>query len=108
MDFLSVLKIDNQKIKSIVSNSDFLILNSLRLLNRSLPILQSHREINPFLDNDHPAREAKESLKEKGIQYQDASPIYSSHKDVNEYLMDSLKNKQGQDLPKRRSLRMRR
>jgi len=87
MDFLSVLQLNRVEFKSLVQNSDFLIVNSLRLLNRCLPLLQSHKEVNLFLDNDLPAKQAKEALKEKDVQFNDASILYQRHKDVNEYLI---------------------
>lgn len=108
MDFLSVLKINNNEIKQLTVNSDFLILNSLRLLNRSLSIIQSYKETNLFLDNDAPAREAKEGLKGKGIAYKDASHLYKNNKDVNEYLVTKLKTKQDHALPRKRSKGIRR
>lgn len=108
IDFLSVLKIDNNEIKQLTINSDFLILNSLRLLNRSLTLLQSYKEANLFLDNDAPAREAKDGLKSKGIVYKDVSHLYKNNKDVNEYLIATLKANQGQTLPRKRSKGIRR
>jgi Toprim-like/CHC2 zinc finger len=108
MDFLSALSFDSGEIKKLSTNSDFLILNSLGLLKRSLPILQSHTEINLFLDNDHAAKEAKELLKEKGISFIDASSIYGKHKDVNEYLINEERDKQGQANTRRRTKGIRR
>lgn len=108
IDFLSLLKIDNSEIKQLTLNSDFLILNSLRLLNRNLTLLQSYKETCLFLDNDTPAREAKEGLKEKGIVYKDTSHLYKDSKDVNEYLIATLRAKQGQALPHKRSKGIRR
>jgi len=108
MDFLSVIQLDYREIKDLSKNSDFLVLNSLRLLNRCLPLLQSHKEVNLFLDNDLAAKEAKESLKEKGIHFRDASALYREHKDVNEYLIASSKINHGQNLPRTRSRGMRR
>lgn len=66
MDFLSALSFDGREIKQLAANSNFLVLNSLRLVNRSLPILQSYKEVNLFLDNDIAAKEAKENLMGKG------------------------------------------
>ena len=108
IDFLSVLKIDDSEIKQLTINSDFLILNSLRLLNRSLTLLQSYKEANLFLDNDSPAREAKDGLKGRGIIYKDASHLYKDKKDVNEFLIATQKTKQGQALPRKRSKGIRR
>ncbi|MCB0492500.1 MAG: toprim domain-containing protein [Cyclobacteriaceae bacterium] len=108
IDFLSVLKIDNSEIKQLTINSDFLILNSLRLFNRSLTLLQSYKEANLFLDNDTPAREAKVGLNGRGIVYKDASHLYKDKKDVNEFLIATQKAKQGQALPRKRSKGIRR
>lgn len=107
MDFLSVIQLDHREIKDLSKNSDFLVLNSLRLLNRCLPLLNSHKEVNLFLDNDLAAKEAKEILKEKGIYFRDASTLYREHKDVNEYLIATSKINQGQTLPRTRSRGMR-
>ena len=108
IDFLSVLKIGNSEIKDLTANSDFLVLNSLRLLNRSLTILQSYKDANLFLDNDTPAREAMDGLRGKGIAFKDASHLYKDKKDVNEFLIAMLKVKLGHALPRKRSKGIRR
>jgi len=113
IDFLSVGQLQQKEIKVLVKDSDFLILNSLRLINRCLPLLQSHKEVNLFLDNDQAAKEAKKSLTEKGIRFNDASILYGQHKDINEYLIASQDLKQVNDEEqtqveprKRRGMRM--
>lgn len=98
IDFLSLLKIDFPVIKSEIKDSDFLVLNSLRLIARTIPILKSKLEINLFLDNDIAAAKAKATLKENGIQFNDQSILYRNHKDVNEYLVISCKDKKFQEL----------
>jgi hypothetical protein len=108
MDFLSVLSFESGEIKQFAAKSNFLVLNSLSLLKRSLPILESHSEINLFLDNDIAAKEAKESLVEKGISFNDASSLYHGHKDVNECLIASIKTNHGQTIHRTRSRGMRR
>lgn len=113
MDFLSAVQLDHPEFKRLTKDSDFLVLNSLRLLNRCQPIIQSHKEVNLFLDNDLAAKEAKESLENKGVQFNDASTLYRRHKDVNEYLIATKELKQTkdidqtQDLPRKRSRGMR-
>src|SRR5690606_34884477 len=87
MDFLSLLKIDEPGVKKLAEHSSFLVLNSLRLLTRSLPIIQSHRKVSLFLDNDPAARDAKNSLAVKNIRFHDGSLLFAPHKDVNEYLI---------------------
>jgi len=86
IDFLSVIQVEDQKIKSLIGRSDFLILNSLSLLKRNIPMLESRPEVIFFLDNDVPAKKAMESLTSKGIVYKDASHLYLPHKDVNDFL----------------------
>jgi Toprim domain-containing protein/CHC2-type zinc finger protein len=108
MDFLSVTQIDHKEINDLVRGSDFLILNSLSLLNRSLPILQSYNSINVFLDNDLAAKEAKQNLHTKGIRFHDASIMYKDFKDVNEYLIAMKKIKKDQGIHRTRSRGMRR
>lgn len=113
MDFLSAVQIDHSDFRKLIKDSDFLILNSLRLLNRSLPLIESHKEVNLLLDNDLAAKEAMETLKNKGVQFNDASTLYSQYKDVNEYLIAIKKVKQAkdiehtEDMPRKRSRGMR-
>jgi hypothetical protein len=71
----------------------FLILNSLSLLNKNISLIQDYRAINLFLDNDNAGRDAKETLVSKGIQFQDASNLYTEYKDVNEYLVKSQRQR---------------
>lgn len=108
MDFLSFQQTDQKELQSLRINSDFLILNSLRLLNGAIPLLQSYKEVNLFLDNDQPAKDAKEWLKERGVQFNDASSLYAQHKDVNEFLIASHKANLKQNISPRRSLKIRR
>lgn len=108
MDFLSLHQLSNPEINRLTKESDFLILNSIRLLNRSLPLLHGRKEINLFLDNDLAAKDAKENLQSKGILFNDASYLYGSHKDVNDYLLSKVKEKQVQYVPSKRSRRIRR
>jgi hypothetical protein len=113
MDFLSAVQIEHSDFRKLIKDSDFLILNSLRLLNRCLPLIKSHNEVSLLLDNDLAAKEAKETLKNKGVQFNDASTLYSQHKDVNEYLIAIKKTKQAkdiehtEDIPRKRSRGMR-
>jgi hypothetical protein len=97
MDFLSVIQIKDEAFQKFTHQSDFLILNSLRLLSRNIQILQAHQKISLFLDNDQPALEAKAQLIVKGIRYADASKLYRPHKDVNDFLIDKGKTKSQSD-----------
>jgi 5S rRNA maturation endonuclease (ribonuclease M5) len=87
IDFLSLQQIKSQEMNQFTNESGFIILNSLSLLNRSIPLINDYREINLFLDNDKAGREAKEDLTANGIRFNDASKLYEDFKDVNEFLM---------------------
>jgi hypothetical protein len=87
IDFLSLLTLNQQRDIQLPVNSNFLILNSLSFIGRSLPVLEAHKSNLVFLDNDFAGRQAKETLNKKGIEFRDQSSIYNSYKDVNDYLM---------------------
>ncbi|MEJ7692290.1 toprim domain-containing protein [Daejeonella sp.] len=82
MDFLSLLELKFQADKT----SDFLILNSLALLNKSHEILQIYKEVFLFLDHDNPGMVAAQKLAASGIKAIDSTGFYKDYKDVNEYL----------------------
>ena len=97
IDFLSALQIENRTIRQLTHSSDFLVLNSLRLVNRALPIIQPYGRVNLFLDNDPSANQVKDTLKANGILYRDASSHYDNSKDLNEYLVSTKKHGQTND-----------
>ncbi|PZR26902.1 MAG: DNA primase [Azospira oryzae] len=86
MDFLSVQQLSEAGLEGFTAKNDFLILNSLQLLKRSLPVLQSYKEINLLLDNDPAAHDSKKYLTQNGITYHDCSNLYHGHKDINDFL----------------------
>ncbi len=108
MDFLSLQKISHPTLNRLSEGSDFLILNSLSLLKRSLPLLSSRRNVILFLDNDLAAKDAMDVLTKAGIPYVDASPQYGSHKDLNEYLQSLAKENRSQELPRKKNRGLRR
>lgn len=87
IDFLSLRQLNDHHLNRITNESSFLVLNSLALLNRSIPIIKNFRDVNVFLDNDHAGQEAKKVLTDKGVLFNDASRFYSDSKDVNEFLV---------------------
>ncbi|WP_079685327.1 toprim domain-containing protein [Ohtaekwangia koreensis] len=105
IDFLSLMQLDHKETRDLIHGNDFLILNSLSLLGRSIPLLQSYKTVNIFLDNDLAAKEAKHHL--SGIHFYDASLLYNDFKDLNEYLIAMQKLKEDQ-IPQMKSKRMRR
>lgn len=82
-DFLSLAIID----KGLIGSSDCLVLNSLGLLNKSLPLLNNYKEIYLYLDNDPAGKEAIQKLKDLPITINDCSSTYKGFKDLNEKLM---------------------
>jgi Toprim-like len=108
MDFLSLQRINNPELKLLATDSNFLVLNSLSLLNRSIPIIKSHDSVSLFLDNDRAATDAKMKLTENGMSFRDAGPLYGKHKDLNEYLISELRSKKDIDRPLTRSRGFRR
>lgn len=82
-DYLSYLEIQNEK-------SDFLILNSLSLLDKNLNILKDYSKIELFLDNDSHGIQSTESILKSFINAIDNSYLYSDFKDLNEYLIEVL------------------
>ncbi len=105
MDFLSLLTLR----KESQVRSDFLILNSVSFVDRSLDILKNYRNVFLYLDHDHAGRKALEKYEAAGLNTIDASGTYQKFKDLNEYLLDQQPRqqeaKQRKDLKKSRGLR---
>ena len=90
MDFLSWRKLHPE------INADSIVLNSLALLPKVIPLITSYTSIECFLDNDEAGRKAFEQLKRSCPHVIDGSVRYQAHKDLNEWLVtqSNLKEKQ--------------
>ena len=97
MDFLSLLELREQ----LHLNANFLILNSVALLSKSLEILKAHRDIFLFLDHDKAGNETAEKLIAAGISGIDSSGFYQGFKDVNEYLMSAQSRQESRSVRRR-------
>ncbi len=86
IDFLSLLELKPQGITGV----NFVILNSLSLISKSIDVLKAHQDIFLFLNHDKAAAVAEEKLKAAGIQGIDASGFYLGLNDINDYLMNYL------------------
>lgn len=106
IDFLSLNELGNYHLNRLTDNSSFLILNSLALLNRSVSIIQNYRDINLFFDNDQAGKEEKESLTRKRIHFNDASRFYPDSKDVNEFLVKTINERQRLSINRPKVFRM--
>ena len=85
--------------------SDSLVLNSLALLPRALPQLQTYPCVDCFLDNDEAGQKALQYLRESGIEVKDMSRLYAPHKDLNEWLCSERKSQKQALPPRKRVLR---
>ncbi len=66
---------------------DYLVLNSVSLLERSFPILDRYERINCYLDRDEAGRRTLEALRKRyADKLVDCSSLYKGYKDLNEYL----------------------
>jgi DNA primase len=80
-DFLSLLQL-----KQGQPQSDFIILNSVALAERAVPILKNYQEVFLMLNHDKAGISAAEKLQTAGISFTDASGFYKGFNDINEYL----------------------
>lgn len=70
---------------------DYLVLNSVSLLERSFSVLDRYEKINCYLDRDEAGRRTLETLRKRyGNRIEDCSALYKGFKDLNEYLQNRL------------------
>lgn len=92
MDFLSWRKLHRE------INADSIVLNSLALLPKIIPLITSYTSIECFLDNDVAGRKAFNQLKRSCPHIIDGSVRYQAHKDLNEWLVAQSRIKEKQPL----------
>lgn len=85
MDFLSLLELR----KSEPVRSDFVVLNSVSLADRSLDILRNYRTVFVYPDHDAAGSRLLEKFEHAKINCVDASGIYKDYKDLNQMLVAS-------------------
>ena len=83
-DFLSYLKLRSEM---KWPETDYLILNSLSLLEQSLPLILDYQAVSLYLDNDPAGQKATEYLLVKSQIIQDGSAHYKGFQDLNEFLV---------------------
>lgn len=70
---------------------DYLVLNSVALLERSFTVLDRYERINCYLDRDEAGRRTLDALRKRyGNRIEDCSALYKGFKDLNEYLQNRL------------------
>jgi hypothetical protein len=104
-DFLSLLTLR----KPEPVRSDFVVLNSVSLVERSLDILRSYRTAFVYPDHDAAGNRLLEKFEHAGINCVDASGIYQNYKDLNQMLVagkESEKQIRPQEPKRSRGLRL--
>jgi hypothetical protein len=81
IDFLSLMQL-----KQCQPQTDFIILNSVSLAERAVPVLTNYQELFLMLNHDKAGITATEKLQATGINFTDASGFYKGFNDINEYL----------------------
>ena len=75
------------KVLGISRKEDYLVLNSVALLERSFPYLDHYGKIRCYLDNDDTGKRTLANLRKRyGSRIDDCSDLYAGYKDLNEYL----------------------
>ena len=92
MDFLSWRKLHPE------IEADSIVLNSLALFPKVIPLVTSYTSIECFLDNDEAGRKSFDQLKRSCPRIIDGSVRYQAHKDLNEWLVAQSKLKEKQPL----------
>lgn len=83
-DFLSFKKIEIFMAKG---PSDYLILNSVSMLNKSKNEIGKYKNIELYFDNDEAGNRAVDIIKNETINAEDCRILYSNFKDLNEWLV---------------------
>ena len=81
MDYLSAMQLG-------IIASDWLVLNSVSNVEKTVKVLDCYRKIECYLDNDDAGRRTLERLRaDFGEKVIDRSSLYADHKDLNDYLL---------------------
>jgi DNA primase len=81
IDFLSLLQL-----KGGQSQLDFIILNSVALAEKAVPILKNYQDVFLMLNHDKAGIAAMEKIQAAGKSVTDASGFYKGFNDINDYL----------------------
>jgi hypothetical protein len=88
-NFLSYLTIEQG---NPYADSNFMVLNSLSFFQKSRLQLEEHSQINLMLDRDHAGTSCTKDALKSHPAYFDQSYHYEGCKDLNEWLIATLKN----------------
>lgn len=106
MDFLSFMTL-RRKENDGLRRQDYLVLNSVSNIQKSLERLSQYDSILCFLDNDEAGRNVYLQLsKELGKSVTDASTLYNGYKDFNEYLCAETKHSEKAKVKKAKVIKL--
>jgi hypothetical protein len=79
--------------QSLVENQDqpitnFLVLNSLSFFERSFPLMEMHREVHLYLDQDPTGRRCTRLAMQRSNRCKDESQLYKGYKDLNDWMIN--------------------
>lgn len=83
MDFLSLLSLRKQE----QVQTDFVVLNSISLAERSVDIVKGYNTVFLYPDHDAAGKKLLEKFENAGLNCIDASGIYKDYKDLNQMLV---------------------
>lgn len=90
IDFLSYLQMTKGQPEK--QGIDFVILNSVSMVEKAMPFLEKHQSAHCFLDNDPAGNKAFNRIKHSvPLAINESRFLYPDHKDLNEYWTDQLK-----------------
>ena len=106
MDFLSFITL-RRKENDGLKRQDYLVLNSVSNIQKTLERLSQYDSVQCFLDNDNAGRNAYLQLsKELGKPVTDASTLYNGFKDLNEYLCAESKHSERAKIKKSKGIKL--
>lgn len=84
-DYLAFIQING---KENIKQSDYLVLNSVALLEKNILMLENYNTIELYLDNDDAGNKYTQFIISQFINAKDFRQTYIEHKDLNEFLME--------------------
>lgn len=98
-DFLSFKNIE----ESLENEpSDYMILNSVSMINKIKNLLENYEKLDLYFDNDEAGNRAVEIIKNENNEAEDCRVLYSDFKDLNEWLSHNSPQKDKSQSLKRR------
>ena len=103
LSFMTLRRKENDGLK----RQDYLVLNSVSNIQKTLERLSQYDSVRCFLDNDEAGRNAYLQLsKELGKSVTDASTLYNGYKDLNEYLCAEAKHSERAEVKKAKGIKL--